>query len=236
MRRNILIVDDDQNVLQLVSFFLTQAGFAVKTEHDGFSAINTMVGSHFDLVLLDIAMPHMNGFKVLKAMSENEATKGISVIMMTGSTDKDDIAKAKQFGVADYIIKPPRKEDILARVERVLGGRPQLEEVLCEKELPEAQGTVSFPIRITSASNRGLIVRSPVPVPKGERLTGLHLALFEKLGLKDFSLQVTDCVLTEEKEYEFFLSFIDITPEAQAKIRDWVIDYSFKQKNNIKAG
>jgi len=233
VRRNILLVDDDEHILELVTFFLTQSGFAVKVERDGFSALEALAQNHFDLMLLDITMPHMNGFKVLRALRGNEKTKYLPVIILTGNGSKEDIVKAKSFQVDDYLMKPPKKEDLFNRIERVLGGSPQIEEILLEKNDKNAHGILSFPVHLTSISKRGIILRAAVPIKKGEKIEGLNLALFKHLGLHNPNLEVTDCVALEDGSYDYFLSFVNLSQPDQHKIFEWIMGTTFRRRKAI---
>lgn len=231
MRRNILVADDDEQIRELVSFFLKQAGFAVRAVRDGYSAIAEFEANHFDLLILDINLPHMNGFQVLKTLRDKAATSGLPVIMLTGSAEKEDIVKAKEFEISDYIIKPPKKDDVISRVERILGGRPQYEEIKFELDSSQAKGTLSFNVQLQSLSRSGLILKAEVPVEKGSTLSGLKLTLFDSIGITDAKFTVADCTPSNDGGYEYFVSFIGMSQQAQEKIREWIMQKTFNERN-----
>ncbi|MCB9025616.1 MAG: response regulator [Bdellovibrionaceae bacterium] len=234
MRKNILLVDDDEHILKLVTFFLSQAGFAVKIERDGFSALSTLESTYFDLVLLDISMPHLNGFKVLRTVKKDEYLCNIPIIMLTGSSNKDDLLKAKSLGVEDYLIKPPMKDDLLNRIERVLGGRPQLEEYIVNANSKEGIGSVNLPLRVTSISRRGLIVHSEVAFERNQLIKNLEINAFKEINIQKFNLRVTDCIRRGLNDYELFLSFINLNSEDQNKIFKWIMAKTYAAKRPPK--
>lgn len=111
---NILIVDDNQDNLKVVSNILKEKGFKIALSLDGSSALKTLDSVEVDLVLLDVMMPGMNGFEVCKRIKENPKTKNIPVIFVTADTD--DIREGFRAGAVDYISKPFKTDELLARV------------------------------------------------------------------------------------------------------------------------
>ncbi len=117
--RNILIVDDEEDLRMLLGHVLSSAGYKIETAADGETALKLLQKQKFDLALLDIQMPNLNGIQVLKYLHQHlPATKAI---MLTGYADLKHAMEAKEFGARDFIGKPYKLEDILSTVERVLG-------------------------------------------------------------------------------------------------------------------
>jgi two-component system sensor histidine kinase/response regulator len=113
----ILIVDDVAKNIQLVANFLTKAGYEINFALDGRSALEHVFREKFDLIILDIMMPEMDGFEVCKRLKENPKTTDIPVIFLTAKTDDVSIAKGFEAGSVDYIVKPFNPSELLARVK-----------------------------------------------------------------------------------------------------------------------
>lgn len=118
--RSVLVVDDDPQIQELIKFFLEKENMIVHVCGDGFTAIDLLQTQRFDLMILDISMPGMDGFETLSLIRKNPATVSLRVLMLTSNKHANDVIKATQYGVSDYIIKPPVREEILKRVERAL--------------------------------------------------------------------------------------------------------------------
>ena len=114
----ILLVDDNPKYLKDVLPFY---GFEVKCVTDGVQALETLEGDEsFDLVLLDVMMPNMNGWETLKAIRKNPKVKDIPVIMVTAVNEDQKMISGLKIGADDYIVKPFILPNLLARIEAVL--------------------------------------------------------------------------------------------------------------------
>ncbi|MCK5703569.1 MAG: hybrid sensor histidine kinase/response regulator [Cyclobacteriaceae bacterium] len=116
-RQRVLIVDDVTKNIQLVANFLKQAGYDINFAISGKTAIRHIKKERFDLILLDIMMPKMDGFEVCHKLKSDDETKDIPVIFLTAKADIDSITKAFKVGGIDYITKPFNKAELLARVK-----------------------------------------------------------------------------------------------------------------------
>lgn len=119
----ILIVDDSAANLKLLTDMLTQRGHSVHPASDGVSALRYARTELPDLILLDIVMPRIDGFKVCSFLKEYEETREIPVIFMTSLAATSDKVKGFRMGAADYITKPFQMEEVMARVETLLALR-----------------------------------------------------------------------------------------------------------------
>ena len=102
----ILLVDDEQKVLNLISFRLHLLGHRVITAQSGEEALALAKTDRPDLIILDIAMPGLDGLAVLSRLKGSEALKGIPVLMLTARSDMEDVNRAMAAGAADYMVKP----------------------------------------------------------------------------------------------------------------------------------
>jgi DNA-binding response OmpR family regulator len=120
---SILIADDDPDILELVGFRLEQAGYTTRRAPDGERALELANEQPPDLCILDVLMPKLNGFEVLRALREQETTRNVPVIMLTASVQDRDVARGFEVGADDYMRKPFNPRELQARVEALLRRR-----------------------------------------------------------------------------------------------------------------
>ncbi len=114
---NLLIVDDIAVNIDLLSKILGQEGYRVFSATSGKQAIELAMRNDIDLMLLDIIMPGMDGFQVCRKLKAESDTREIPVIFITAKTDENDIVKGFDLGAVDYITKPFRSAELIARVK-----------------------------------------------------------------------------------------------------------------------
>jgi signal transduction histidine kinase len=133
----ILMVDDSQLNLEILKDFLGQFNYILFMANDGRSALKTAAQYPFDLMLLDVIMPGMDGFEVCMRLKKNPVTAGIPVIFLTGQMDAESIMKGFEAGAVDYLAKPFNKVELLARVKNHLELKRSREELQKAKEAAE---------------------------------------------------------------------------------------------------
>ncbi|MCD6291391.1 MAG: response regulator [Anaerolineae bacterium] len=120
MSRTILVVDDDLDTQKLLSLILTKEGFNVLTASSGPEALATVEQTPLDLVILDVMMPDMDGYEVLRRLRSNPSSSNIPVIMLSAKGGVHDRVNGLRSGADDYIPKPADPGELVARVEAVL--------------------------------------------------------------------------------------------------------------------
>ncbi len=134
----ILIVDDNVANLQLLSAILSEKGYAVRSAANGTLALQAVETAVPDIILLDIDMPDMNGYKVCKRIKAQEASRDVPVIFLSALGETLDKVEAFSIGGSDYISKPFEIEEVLARIENQLArGRLQKELQQANDELEQ---------------------------------------------------------------------------------------------------
>src|SRR6478735_8682982 len=113
----ILIADDDRDLLGLIAFTLTQAGYLVVKASDGPAAIHAFKGESPDLAVLDINMPGASGFQVCEAIRRNSR---VPIMMLTVRGEEEDLVRALELGADDYLTKPFSPRTLLARAKALL--------------------------------------------------------------------------------------------------------------------
>lgn len=122
---NILYVDDDINMLNTGEDILIEAGYDVSLAKSGIQAIKILgKNTNFDLILLDIDMPEMNGYQTYDAIRGIAGCENIPIIFLTGMDSPAYETRGLELGAADYIIKPFVKIVLLARIKKEIGKKP----------------------------------------------------------------------------------------------------------------
>lgn len=112
----ILIVEDDKNIAKVIATTLEMVGYDYDTCASGTNAVKSVFEGSFDLILLDIMIPELDGFEVMERIRE----KGVPVIFLTAMQNVADKVKGLRLGADDYIVKPFEALELLARIESVL--------------------------------------------------------------------------------------------------------------------
>jgi CheY-like chemotaxis protein len=117
----ILIVEDDPDVANLATRWLEEKGYGIQHVKDGPSAVEFLQNDPLPtLVLLDIMLPKMDGFEVLRRIRTDKRTKTLPVVMVTSFSRDRDEARAREIGVSDYIVKPLMRLDFMKRIDHIL--------------------------------------------------------------------------------------------------------------------
>lgn len=121
MSKHILVVDDDAMNVRMAEFILKQQQYQVLKAGSGMECLEVLKNQLVDLVLLDIEMPGMNGMQTLEQIREEERFLQIPVMFLTASTELEDMENAQKLGAAGYVKKPFLPQELLDRVEKVIG-------------------------------------------------------------------------------------------------------------------
>lgn len=116
-QRTLLVIDDDERLRELLQEYLESRGYRVLAAEDGPRGLDTLRAGHVDLIVLDVMMPGMDGFDVLKELRK---TSRVPVIMLTARGDELDRIVGLELGADDYMPKPFNPRELLARVQAVL--------------------------------------------------------------------------------------------------------------------
>lgn len=118
MAKKILIVDDDDEIRELLEFDISQSGYDVETASDGMEGLHKAVSENFDLILLDVMMPKMNGFDVCRNLRQTKPD--IPVLLLTAKGTIADKTQGFDCGADDYLVKPFDVQEVLLRVKALL--------------------------------------------------------------------------------------------------------------------
>ena len=129
MREKILIVDDEKDIVKMLSYNLKKEGYRIVDARDGEDALDLALREHPDLILLDLMLPGIDGLEVCKQLKKEAKTSRIPIIMLTAKTQETDKIVGLELGADDYVSKPFSPKELIARIKAVL--RRSL-----EKEIP----------------------------------------------------------------------------------------------------
>lgn len=119
--KKILVIEDEATLQKALNEVLSKDGYEVVSSLDGLKGLELAQGENPDLILLDIILPKMDGFEVLKRIKEDDKTSQIPVIILTNLSDVNDIQKALDLGATTYLVKADfHIEDVLKKIEKVL--------------------------------------------------------------------------------------------------------------------
>ncbi len=118
--QTVLVVDDDQDILDLISFNLTRAGFGCLAAADGIQAWDALQQRTPDLVVLDIMLPGVSGFELLKRLKYHQSLQRIPVVMLSAKAEEVDRILGLELGADDYVTKPFSVRELVLRIQRVL--------------------------------------------------------------------------------------------------------------------
>ncbi len=118
--KQVLVVDDEEDILELVRFNLSREGYDVTCTTTGEDAIKSVRASQPDLLLLDLMLPGMDGFEVARFLKKDPETRNIPIVMLTAKTEEADVLTGLEMGADDYVTKPFSPRILAARVKAVL--------------------------------------------------------------------------------------------------------------------
>ncbi len=172
---SVLIVDDNPKNLQILGVLLKNEGLGVEFALDGKSALSWLGKNNFDLILLDVMMPVMDGFSVCSLIKKNPVTREIPIIFITATADSESIIKGFETGAVDYITKPFIKSELLIRVKTQIEIKKVRDEIVRNlKEIEYKNMLITGSIRYAKAIQTAVMKASH----SGLTLFPEHFCLF----------------------------------------------------------
>lgn len=118
--KTILVIEDERDLLELISFNLEKEGYRVMTASEGTTGLDTARNNLPDLILLDLMLPGISGFEICKILKKHEKTSRIPVIMLTAKSEEIDRVVGFEVGADDYVVKPFSNRELMLRIKAVL--------------------------------------------------------------------------------------------------------------------
>jgi two-component system phosphate regulon response regulator PhoB len=185
--KKILVIEDEKDVVDLLSRSLLKAGFKVLTAGDGASGLEKARGDKPNLLILDLNLPKMPGLEVCKILKADRVTRAIPILMLTARAEEIDRVVGLEFGADDYVTKPFSPREIILRIKAILrrGAAEQAEE-------PMTAG----PITIDPAKHKVTVGKKDLD------LTSIEFRLLRMLIQRRGRVQQRDRLLNEVWGYE----------------------------------
>lgn len=144
MQKKLLIVDDDNEIRELLEFDLSHSGYTVETATDGMDGLNKALNNYYDIILLDVMMPKMNGYDVCKNLRKTKPD--VPVLLLTAKGTIDDKTQGFDCGADDYLVKPFDIQEVLLRVRALLRRNAELSnDAVFKKEILKIGDIELFP-------------------------------------------------------------------------------------------
>ncbi|MDP4098576.1 response regulator transcription factor [Paenibacillus sp. P96] len=145
MDLNILVIDDEWNMRNLLRIVLSKEGFEVTEAHNGTEGLTLFTNNKFDVVLLDIMMPDMDGWQVCEKIRQSSTTP---IIMLTARSDIKDKVQGFETGADDYVVKPVDPEELIARIYALVRRADQAASAIKRERKIEFLDLVIYPERL----------------------------------------------------------------------------------------
>ncbi|MCM8541484.1 MAG: response regulator [Lentisphaeraceae bacterium] len=215
----ILIVDDEPQNLKVVGALLQDLGYNFSFANSGQAAIERIESRIPSLILLDVMMPVMNGFEVCEKIKKNEKTRHIPILMLSGLSDEEDIAKGLNLGADDFLSKPIRPLELQARVRTLLRTKQLFDDLQAANKVTEnlvqmIAHDVRAPLTVVKCIS-SILKNKPDPKIKdfGERI---HVSsnraenmINDMLSVMNYSGEALKLTLEKHKLVDFFSSIVD---------------------------
>ncbi len=138
-KKNVFVVEDEEDILDLIRHHLTREGYAVSTAANGMDAVKAILRKPPDLVLLDLMLPGLDGLEVCRMLKKEGKTAEVPILMVTAKDEESDVVAGLELGADDYIVKPFRMKELIARVRTALrrrrGPAPDMEAVVRARDI-----------------------------------------------------------------------------------------------------
>lgn len=186
--KKILVVDDEADLVELVSYNLRKEGFIVSAASDGEEALNTIRAGAFDLMVLDRMLPGLQGTELCRILRNDPKTTGLPIIMLTAKVEEADKVHGLEIGADDYMTKPFSPRELVARVKALLRRTG---------DMPGEQKTLSIG-NITITRDTYTVMKDAAPLSLSVTEFKLLLFLVERKGRVFSRDQLLDAVWKDE--------------------------------------
>ncbi|NOX79600.1 MAG: response regulator transcription factor [Deltaproteobacteria bacterium] len=197
---NILVIEDDADIQQLVSYNLIKAGLNATCADSGEEALAKLDEEQFDGIILDLMLPGKDGLEMCRCIRQRESTATIPIIMLTAKSEEDDIVAGLESGADDYVTKPFSPKVLIARVQVAL--RHHAEQSSRSQE-PGSEAITLHGLQIHPGRYEALVHDKPIQLTSTE--FAILLLLVERAGWVFTRQQIIDRI----RGYDFL-----ITPRA----------------------
>ncbi len=230
MKKHILVVDDNAMDVKKVCVILENEGLIPVVAKDGATALEMIQSHRFDMAVIDLQMPTMNGFKLTEKLRAHEETKMLPIIVMSGTYKAEqDVKAALLAGANDFVLKPIDSLMLTSKISRILTNQVDWGELSLSESGISPSGTVQVKIEVVSLSEMGIRILSTVPLGV-KSVPQLSIPLFEEIEIPSTNLQVLECTKVP-LGYESYLTFIGMPEQHLKNIRLFCRKLAAQRKN-----
>lgn len=122
MGKRVLLIEDEPNIIEAISFILSRDGFTVHTHEDGASAVDKVLATPPDMIILDVMLPGKSGYDILRDLRAHPQTEALPVMMLTARGQAKDRELAARLGVSAFMTKPFSNSEVRDNVRALIGG------------------------------------------------------------------------------------------------------------------
>ena len=122
MGKRVLLIEDEPNIIEAISFILSRDGFTVHTHEDGTTAVEKVLATPPDMIILDVMLPGKSGYDILRDLRANPETESLPVMMLTARGQTKDRELATRLGVSHFMTKPFSNNEVRDKVRALIGG------------------------------------------------------------------------------------------------------------------
>lgn len=233
--RRVLVVDDDPAALRLVEVLLSKAEFDITGQSRSTEVVAQLESEHFDCVVTDAMMPVLDGYELTKKIRSIPRLKNLPIIMLTHKRDRNDIKRAVDAGITEYVFKPVDHSLLIAKIEECLSKRTENPSEQLEASVTpshwesEAQALQTF--KILSIFPNEIILQSDwAPARIDATPLKLQGPIFRRIGLDPPELSVTlrqvEAILQEGEDipigYRLTATYSDLPEHQYMKLSEWL--------------
>ncbi len=234
-RSRLLIIDDEVAVLRLLKVMLSKADYEVVTCESGAEGLRHLSNGVFDCVITDAVMPTMTGFDFVKSVRRLPQFGSIPILMLTRKRHRQDVKKAVEVGVTDYVLKPIDEHLFLDKVELCLKkgmGKRHVFELQISG--PIAESGILLNCLILAISETDITLWTQVPISPDQDYS-IKTKIFHEINIDFPTLKLLRCELVPAAEnrgpgYEIKFAFFGLPEEDLRKIRAWIQKEAIKRK------
>lgn len=214
MAKTVLIVEDEQSIVDILSFNLTKEGYDTLEALDGPTGLQLALEQNPDLVLLDLMLPKMSGFDVCKKI--REAGSAVPIVMLTAREEEDDKVLGLELGADDYITKPFKNRELMARV------KANIRRVAMAPGVPLPAMDASLPLdeRMRVDEERATIYKDGIPLD----LTQREYDLIRFLAAQPGKIYSREALMEHVWNYEGYVGDVRAVDVAIRRLREKIED------------
>ncbi|MCB0379360.1 MAG: response regulator [Bdellovibrionales bacterium] len=176
-----LIVDDDEDILKIIRVLLQSQGHDVEPSTSALEAMKLLKRQEFDLVITDATMPAHSGFDLIRTIRKDKNLKHLTIAMLTGRREREDIEQAVEVGVEDYIVKPIDPKVLMEKVDRLIKKHKKKMEDLGKHQPTPSR--LSLDCMVTRVTDVGITIEGPVFFQPGCQVE-IDVEILKKAGIE----------------------------------------------------